>query len=365
MTPGSRPSRSSRRRRGAKFITPIPKPKKRKAAAAQAEFVFDEGKGLSTAAQQYDPTSIINEVRGYVEAWRALPNPSQWQVTPETARLLQHWRHHKFGGMRPFFCQVEAVGNRDLAHRGRAAIQERQAPPRPSRRGQQGRQSGTDAARAEARHRRRQDHRHGHAHRVADHQCGAAPGEQEFHPRLSDLRARPDHQGPAARAPAQRPRQLLRQPRTRSRRHARRCEPGQDRHHQLPRLQAARAHRTLQGRAPASARPRRRGTEHAGDRRADDPARHARPDGHEEHPRHQRRGAPLLPGKAERRRRRGPERRREEGSREEQRGGAPLDFRPGSREPQARPQPRHRPVGDAVLPAAAPAMPRAPCSRGR
>ena len=96
-------------RRSAKFITPIPKPKKRKASAAQAGFVFDEGKGLSTKEQQYDPTSIINEVRNYVDAWRALPNPSQWQVSPETARLLQHWRHHKFGGVRPFFCQVEAV----------------------------------------------------------------------------------------------------------------------------------------------------------------------------------------------------------------------------------------------------------------
>jgi type III restriction enzyme len=30
-------------------------------------------------------------------------------VTPETARLLQHWRHHPFSGVRPFFCQVEAV----------------------------------------------------------------------------------------------------------------------------------------------------------------------------------------------------------------------------------------------------------------
>jgi len=27
-----------------------------------------------------------------VDQWRALPNPDQWQVTPETARLLQHWR---------------------------------------------------------------------------------------------------------------------------------------------------------------------------------------------------------------------------------------------------------------------------------
>ena len=30
-------------------------------------------------------------------------------MTPETARLLQHWRHHKFNNYRPFFCQVEAV----------------------------------------------------------------------------------------------------------------------------------------------------------------------------------------------------------------------------------------------------------------
>lgn len=97
-------------RRRAEFITPIPKPKKRKGGtAAQEVLIFDEGKGLSTKEQQYDPTSIINQVRGYVDAWRALPNPSQWQVTPETTRLLQHWRHHKFGGLRPFFCQVEAV----------------------------------------------------------------------------------------------------------------------------------------------------------------------------------------------------------------------------------------------------------------
>ena len=35
--------------------------------------------------------------------------PTDWRVTPETARLLQHWRHHHFSGIRPFFCQVEAV----------------------------------------------------------------------------------------------------------------------------------------------------------------------------------------------------------------------------------------------------------------
>ena len=96
-------------RRRAQFITAIPKPKKRKRSDTQEEIVFDEGKGISTKSQQYDTTSIINEVRGQVNAWRNLSNPSQWQVTPETQRLLQHWRHHKFSGIRPFFCQVEAA----------------------------------------------------------------------------------------------------------------------------------------------------------------------------------------------------------------------------------------------------------------
>jgi type III restriction enzyme len=98
------------RRRSAEFITPIPKPRKQKRAAAkQAEMVFDEGKGLSTEKQQYDPTGTINLVRGYVDQWRMIPNPNDWKVTPETVRLLQHWRSHPFTDIRPFFCQVEAV----------------------------------------------------------------------------------------------------------------------------------------------------------------------------------------------------------------------------------------------------------------
>jgi type III restriction enzyme len=95
-------------RRRAEFITPIPKPRKRK-ESAQQQIVFDEGKGLSTEQQQYDPTPIINELRHYVGQWRNLPNPADWQVTPETARLLQHWRGRQFSNVRPFFCQVEAV----------------------------------------------------------------------------------------------------------------------------------------------------------------------------------------------------------------------------------------------------------------
>ena len=88
-------------RRRAEFITPIPKPKKGNKAAVQEQIVFDEGKGLSAKEQQYDPTSVINEVRQTVDVWRSLPNPNQWQVTPDTARLLQHWRHHTFSDVRP------------------------------------------------------------------------------------------------------------------------------------------------------------------------------------------------------------------------------------------------------------------------
>jgi type III restriction enzyme len=96
-------------RRSARFITPIPKPKKRKGSAEQSALVFDEGKGLSTQEQQYDQVAVVNAVRQEVDKWRQLKNPGDWRVTPETARLLQHWRHHDFSSVRPFFCQVEAV----------------------------------------------------------------------------------------------------------------------------------------------------------------------------------------------------------------------------------------------------------------
>jgi type III restriction enzyme len=97
------------KRRLAEFITPIPKPRKQKGKTNQQQIIFDEGKGLSTAEQQYDPTSIINSLREEVTKWRNNPNPNQWQVTAETARLLQHWRNHNFSSARPFFCQIEAA----------------------------------------------------------------------------------------------------------------------------------------------------------------------------------------------------------------------------------------------------------------
>ena len=93
-------------RRLTEFITPIPKPRRRRDSP---ELIFDEGKGLSTEKQQYEHAAIIDSVRRKVDEWRVLPNTDDWHVTPETARLLQHWRHHDFSGIRPFFCQVEAV----------------------------------------------------------------------------------------------------------------------------------------------------------------------------------------------------------------------------------------------------------------
>jgi type III restriction enzyme len=96
-------------RRRSELITPVPKPRKRKASSRQGSFVFADDDGLTTEDQEYNPTPIINEIRGHVDAWRALPNPSDWGVTPSTARLLTHWRTYNFEGVRPFFCQIEAM----------------------------------------------------------------------------------------------------------------------------------------------------------------------------------------------------------------------------------------------------------------
>ena len=112
---GQPTSRILDRRRHVSFITPIPKPKKR----GQREMDFDEAaQALETGGQQYQLMEIINALRRQVDGWRAIPDPARWRVTPETARLLQHWRshransrseRHRFGDIRPFFCQVEAA----------------------------------------------------------------------------------------------------------------------------------------------------------------------------------------------------------------------------------------------------------------
>ena len=98
-------------RRQVSFITAVPTSKKQRGASLdQASLVFDKAaREYETDDQQYDLMQTINGVRRQVDRWREIPDQNQWRVTPETARLLRHWRHHQFSGIRPFFCQVEAV----------------------------------------------------------------------------------------------------------------------------------------------------------------------------------------------------------------------------------------------------------------
>lgn len=55
-------------RRKSAFITPVPKPRKRRRTDArkQSELVFADEEGISTPQQQYDPNTIINQIRGYL-----------------------------------------------------------------------------------------------------------------------------------------------------------------------------------------------------------------------------------------------------------------------------------------------------------
>lgn len=97
-------------RRGCSYLTPIPKSKKRKQEAEQRDF-FEEQPKVSVDGVEYDPTSIVNQVRQQVDTWRTLPE-AQWGVTPATAKLLRHWRSIQKDDtiqIRPFFCQLEAV----------------------------------------------------------------------------------------------------------------------------------------------------------------------------------------------------------------------------------------------------------------
>ena len=92
------------RRRSVTFITRIPAARKQR--TKQAELGLDDAdRTADEDGQQYELMRMIESVRHSVGEWRRLPR-AQWRVTPETARLLDHWRHHQFSDIRPFFCQV-------------------------------------------------------------------------------------------------------------------------------------------------------------------------------------------------------------------------------------------------------------------
>jgi hypothetical protein len=81
----------------------VPVPAARRRGPKQAELeLFDEVSGTKV-----DKNALVNEIRTHVSQWRDLP-PSQWGVTPETQRLLLHWRD-PYRARRLFFCQREAI----------------------------------------------------------------------------------------------------------------------------------------------------------------------------------------------------------------------------------------------------------------
>ncbi|PBB39600.1 restriction endonuclease [Mesorhizobium sp. WSM3868] len=97
-------------RRRSALWTALPGASSTSARSAQTSMVFNAD--LATEATAFNPSPIVNELRQELETWRALPNPSQWKVTPTTQRLLQHWRaiqNDPAQIIRPFFCQLEAV----------------------------------------------------------------------------------------------------------------------------------------------------------------------------------------------------------------------------------------------------------------
>ncbi|MFC3614766.1 BPTD_3080 family restriction endonuclease [Lutimaribacter marinistellae] len=98
------------RRRRSDLISAMPQAKSKK-PDKQSELGLSV-EGLGGQDLDYNVTEFVNEIRREVEVWRNLPNPTQWQVTPTTQRLLQHWRaiqKDETQPIRPFFCQLEAV----------------------------------------------------------------------------------------------------------------------------------------------------------------------------------------------------------------------------------------------------------------
>ena len=91
-------------RRGSEHLVSVRAPGRRRRAGDQVERGLE---GQDTADFEVSPNNLVNEIRRHVGDWRRLP-PQQWGVTPETARLLAHWRSGQMP-LPPFFCQVEAV----------------------------------------------------------------------------------------------------------------------------------------------------------------------------------------------------------------------------------------------------------------
>jgi type III restriction enzyme len=97
------------KRRPSAEVTPVPNPRKQRTLQSETGSLFTADELQDKRGQTYAVHELVNLIRSHIESWRNLPNPIDWRVTPASARLLTHWRKHKFTGPRPFFCQVEAV----------------------------------------------------------------------------------------------------------------------------------------------------------------------------------------------------------------------------------------------------------------
>lgn len=84
-------------------IQVVPVPAARRRAPTQGQLALDDVAGQSRITKN----ALVNEIRKHVAQWRVLPS-SQWGVSPETQRLLLHWRDPS-RTRRLFFCQLEAV----------------------------------------------------------------------------------------------------------------------------------------------------------------------------------------------------------------------------------------------------------------
>ena len=57
-------------RRRSDLITPVPRARKQRQNQKQGSLLLGAGDDLSSEDQEYNPTPIINEIRGHVETWR-------------------------------------------------------------------------------------------------------------------------------------------------------------------------------------------------------------------------------------------------------------------------------------------------------
>ena len=83
-------------RRKSVYVVPVPAARRR--GGRQQELALED---------KVTENVLVNEIRHHVDQWRDLP-PGQWGVTPETQRLLLHWRDPD-RERKLFFCQREAV----------------------------------------------------------------------------------------------------------------------------------------------------------------------------------------------------------------------------------------------------------------